>query len=75
LQTGCRHPGRVVAGHPLNPPHLIPLVEVSAGEATDPAAIDRAMEFYRALGKKPVRLNREIERDARIAATLRALKS
>lgn len=61
FQTACRHPGRVVAGHPLNPPHLIPLVEVSGGELTDPVHVERAMAFYAALGKKPVRLSREIE--------------
>ena len=61
FQFACRNPERVIAGHPLNPPHLIPLVEVSGGEATDPAVVDRAMAFYRALGKKPVRLAREIE--------------
>lgn len=61
LQAECRHPERVVAGHPLNPPHLIPLVEVSGGERTDPASVDRAMAFYAALGKRPVRLARDIE--------------
>jgi carnitine 3-dehydrogenase len=61
IQTACRHPERVLAGHPLNPPHLVPLVEVSGGDRTAPAAVDRAMAFYAALGKVPVRLNREIE--------------
>ena len=61
IQIACRHPERVVAGHPLNPPHLIPLVEVSGGALTDPRAIGRAMAFYSALGKKPVRLDRDIE--------------
>jgi carnitine 3-dehydrogenase len=50
-----------VAGHPLNPPHLVPLVEVAGGEKTDPGAVDRAMAFYAALGKVPVRLNRDVE--------------
>ena len=61
IQIACRHPERVVAGHPLNPPHLIPLVEVSGGALTDPRAVGRAMAFYAALGKKPVRLDRDIE--------------
>lgn len=61
LQVDCRHPERIIAGHPLNPPHLIPLVEVSGGERTDPACVDRAMAFYAALGKKPVRLARDVE--------------
>jgi carnitine 3-dehydrogenase len=61
IQARARHPGRVVAGHPLNPPHLVPLVEVAGGEKTDPGAVDRAMAFYAALGKVPVRLNRDVE--------------
>lgn len=60
LQAICQHPGRCLTGHPYNPAHLVPLVEVSGGEQTDPAVLDWAMEFYRSLGKYPVRLNREI---------------
>lgn len=61
LQIRCRRPGRCVLGHPFNPPHLVPLVEVAGGEATDAAAVERAMAFYRAVGKHPIRLRREIE--------------
>ena len=46
LQAACRHPERCVIGHPFNPPHLIPLVEVVGGERTAPATIERAMAFY-----------------------------
>ncbi len=61
FQDACaRHPGRVVLGHPFNPPHLIPLVEVAGGQHTDPAAIDQALAFYRAAGKHPIHLRREI---------------
>ncbi len=61
LQTACRrHPERVVIGHPFNPPHLIPLVEVIAGAQTSPAAIERAMAFYRAVGKRPIHIRREV---------------
>ncbi|MGF1608357.1 MAG: 3-hydroxyacyl-CoA dehydrogenase family protein, partial [Kiloniellales bacterium] len=62
LQKGCRHPGRVVLGHPFNPPHLVPLVEVAGGTASDPAALDWAMAFYSAIGQRPVRLKREVYR-------------
>ena len=61
IQTACRHPERVIAGHPLNPPHLIPLVEISGGERTDPAVPGRAAAFYRSVGKVPVCLQRDIE--------------
>lgn len=59
VQAGLRHPGRIVLGHPFNPSHLIPLVEVVGGGATDAAAIETAMAFYRQVGKKPIRLKKE----------------
>ncbi len=60
FQAGVPHPERVLLGHPFNPPHLIPLVEVCGGAETAPEAIDRAMAFYRAVGKVPIRLNKEM---------------
>ncbi len=60
IQQGCRHPERVLVGHPMNPPHLIPLVEVVGGERTAPGAVDAVIRLYRALGKRPVRLDKEI---------------
>lgn len=47
-------------GHPFNPPHLIPLVEVVGGKYTSEESINRTMTFYRSLGKKPVRLMKEL---------------
>ncbi|MET0663102.1 MAG: 3-hydroxyacyl-CoA dehydrogenase NAD-binding domain-containing protein [Ilumatobacteraceae bacterium] len=61
LQEGCgRHPERVLIGHPFNPPHLIPLVEVVGGAATSEAAIEQAMVTYAAIGKSPVRIRVEL---------------
>jgi carnitine 3-dehydrogenase len=60
MQQACATPGRVVLGHPFNPPHLIPLVEVVGGRQTDEASIEAAIAFYRGIGKHPIRLNREI---------------
>ena len=60
FQAGCPHPERVVLGHPFNPPHLIPLVEVCGGAQTAPETVDRAIAFYRAIGKFPIRLNKEM---------------
>ncbi len=59
-QAECRHPERVILGHPFNPPHLIPLVEVVGGARTSVATLDRAMAFYKAAGKYPIRLNKEV---------------
>src|SRR5262245_28228764 len=44
MQTDCKHPERVVVGHPFNPPHVIPLVEVVGGKRTSPDAIKKAMD-------------------------------
>ncbi|HZH26784.1 MAG TPA: 3-hydroxyacyl-CoA dehydrogenase NAD-binding domain-containing protein [Azospirillaceae bacterium] len=60
MQDGLEHAGRYVVGHPFNPPHLIPLVEVVGGRLTDPAAVDWSVAFYRHLGKVAVRLNKEV---------------
>jgi 3-hydroxyacyl-CoA dehydrogenase len=60
VQGECRHPERIVLGHPFNPPHLIPLVEVVGGSMTSAAALDTAMAFYRQVGKHPIRLQREM---------------
>jgi len=56
----ARHPERVLVGHPFNPPHLIPLVEVVPGEQTGEDVVERALAFYAAVGKKPIRLRQEV---------------
>lgn len=61
VQSVCAHPERVVLGHPFNPPHLIPLVEVIGGDQSSPAAIDTAMQFYRAIGKRPIHVKKEVK--------------
>jgi ketoreductase RED1 len=60
MSRDMRRPGRLVVGHPFNPPHVLPLVEVVPGEATDPAAVRAAVAFYTALGKRPQVLRKEI---------------
>ncbi|WP_316396248.1 3-hydroxyacyl-CoA dehydrogenase NAD-binding domain-containing protein [Bradyrhizobium sp. 33ap4] len=61
IQSDCRlHPERCVIGHPFNPPHLIPLVEIVGGAKTSEETIRRATEFYTAIGKQTVRLNKEV---------------
>jgi len=61
IQSGAAsYPERCVIGHPFNPPHLIPLVEVVGGGKTSEQTIQRAMEFYTSIGKKAVRLNKEL---------------
>jgi len=70
IQSGLDCAERVIVGHPFNPPHVIPLVEVIGGSATAEWAIDKAMRFYAALGKHPIRLR--IERPGHLANRLQA---
>src|SRR4029434_2483062 len=60
MQTQAKHPERVVIGHPFNPPHIIPLVEVVGGTKTSPGAVQQAMSFYASIGKKPIHLHKEL---------------
>jgi 3-hydroxyacyl-CoA dehydrogenase len=61
IQSSCRrHPERCVIGHPFNPPHLVPLVEVVGGVKTDEGTIEAAMAFYTRMGKKAIRLRKEV---------------
>jgi 3-hydroxyacyl-CoA dehydrogenase len=61
IQSGCPfHPERCVIAHPFNPPHLIPLVEIVGGAKTSEETIKRASGFYTALGKRTVRLHKEV---------------
>jgi 3-hydroxyacyl-CoA dehydrogenase len=52
--------GRCLVGHPVNPPHLVPLVELCGAPWTSPETIDRARQIYREIGQVPVTVKREI---------------
>src|SRR6516164_4336237 len=60
MQSGCKRPERCVVGHPFNPPHIVPLVEVVGGAKTSEEVIERAMSFYASIGKKPIRLHKAV---------------
>jgi 3-hydroxyacyl-CoA dehydrogenase len=61
IQSGApSHPERCVIAHPFNPPHLVPLVEIVGGAKTSEATIRRAAEFYASIGRRTVRLNKEM---------------
>ncbi|WNE98360.1 3-hydroxyacyl-CoA dehydrogenase NAD-binding domain-containing protein [Streptomyces luomodiensis] len=60
MQTEAADPGRLVVGHPFNPPYLIPLVEVVGGERTDAAAVEWAARFYKVAGKSVITMEREL---------------
>ncbi|OPY88707.1 MAG: L-carnitine dehydrogenase [Smithella sp. PtaU1.Bin162] len=59
IAKGSQHPERCIGAHPYNPPHLIPLVEITKGEQTSDAVVKVANDFYRLLGKEPIVLQKE----------------
>lgn len=61
IQSKAAHPERIVLGHPFNPPHLIPLVEVLGGKLTTPENVTKTIDFYASTGKKPIRINKELK--------------
>ena len=60
MQAGWKDPSNFVLGHPFNPPHLIPLVEIVGNERTSAEAILAAERFYAAVGKTTIRVNKEV---------------
>ena len=60
MQTGWQNPSHFVLGHPFNPPHLIPLVEVMGNEKTADGVVERAQAIYEALGKVTIRINKAV---------------
>jgi L-gulonate 3-dehydrogenase len=52
---------RCLVAHPVNPPHLVPLVELCGAPWTDPNTIQAAHEIYKSIGQVPIVVNREVE--------------
>lgn len=61
LQAEMTHPGRLIVAHPFNPVYLLPLVELVAGNRTDPKHIEKAKQIYSGLGMRPLHCRVEIE--------------
>lgn len=59
IAAQAEHPERFIGAHPFNPPHLIPLVEITKGDATGEAFVQKAVEFYRLMKKEPIVLKKE----------------
>jgi 3-hydroxyacyl-CoA dehydrogenase len=59
IAISAKHPERCIGGHPYNPPHLIPLVEITKGEKSSDETVKAAYDFYESLGKEPVVLQKE----------------
>jgi ketoreductase RED1 len=60
MAARMKDPGRLLIGHPFNPPHLVPLVEIVPSPAPGPDVVGNAVRFYRAMGKRPQVLAKEI---------------
>ena len=59
IAKNAKHPERFIGAHPYNPPHLIPLVELTKGDKTDEHVLEVAKEFYQSIDKEPVVLQKE----------------
>ncbi|MEZ5673868.1 MAG: 3-hydroxyacyl-CoA dehydrogenase NAD-binding domain-containing protein [Thalassovita sp.] len=59
IQAQAQHPGRILVAHPMNPPHLVPLVELVAGDRTAPDTLPRAEAFYASLDRVTIRVQKE----------------
>lgn len=60
MQAGWQDPSRFILGHPFNPPHLIPLVELLGNDKTAKDVLPLAEEFYAEVGKTTIRVNKEV---------------
>src|SRR3954452_1179834 len=60
MQSACKYPERCVIGHPFNPPHVVPLVEVVAGKKTSAETVERAISFYTSIGKRAIHVRKEV---------------
>ena len=70
LQQGWKNPSRFILGHPFNPPHLIPLVELLGNELTEQGVLEQAESFYDSVGKVTIRVQKEVP--AHVANRLQA---
>ena len=61
LFSGLRGERRGLVVHPVNPPHLLPVVEVVPGQSTEPSVVERTEAFLEEVGMSPVRVHREVE--------------
>jgi len=59
ISADSPYASRCVGGHPFNPPHLMPLVEITHWGKTDPKLVQTAYEFYLSIGKVPIILRKE----------------
>ena len=59
IAKNAKHPERFIGAHPYNPPHLIPLVELTKGDKTSDEVLKCTKEFFSLIDKEPVVLQKE----------------
>lgn len=52
---------RCLVAHPVNPPHLVPVVELCGAPWTSPETVARARAFYASVGQAPIEVRREVD--------------
>ncbi len=60
LQRACKWPERVIVGHPMNPPHLIPVVEIVLGKVSNQEVANRAKSLYSSLQRVTIQIKKEM---------------
>ncbi len=60
IQREARHPERILVGHPMNPPHLVPMVELVSGKQTSEESMQTAEAFYRQMQRVTIRVKKEV---------------
>ncbi len=60
IQSEAKHPERILVGHPMNPPHIVPMVELVAGQQTAPEFMDIAEAFYKRVKRVTIRVKKEV---------------
>ena len=56
-----KHRARVLVAHPVNPPHLVPIVELCPAPWTDPKVVEKARKIYEKVGQVPITVRKEID--------------
>ena len=60
IQAGARHPERILVAHPMNPPHLVPMVELVSGQHTAAPVVEEAEAFYAMMQRVTIRVQKEV---------------
>ncbi|WP_050929477.1 3-hydroxyacyl-CoA dehydrogenase NAD-binding domain-containing protein [Aestuariivita boseongensis] len=60
MQVGATHPDRILVAHPMNPPHLVPMVELVAGKHTSDKALEEAEGYYALMERVTIRVKKEV---------------